>query len=194
MAAKAPKKKRPVSREAIAHPDSRCRKNTYANTRVAPISPKKPIPPAMKCRGPCQLIEAGGPGGVPGGKPSIGSATKIPAPISPTPYTASKMGPAVPPRPGAGCQSRFGKELRAGRQEHRAARQACRGEGGWGYGRLLGRRAGRSWSLATPRRLICRRQHVTSGGLAGPVIEYVVRPAPRSTNAHGRGSRCDVSM
>ena len=67
---------------------------------LLPPGPMKPIPPAMKCRGPCQLIEPGGPAGVPGGKPSIGSATKMPAPMSPRPYRPRRMGPHVPARPG----------------------------------------------------------------------------------------------
>src|SRR5215213_6691519 len=45
---------------------------------------RNPIPPVTKCRMPCPLISWAS-AGVPGGNPSAGSATKIPAPISPRP-------------------------------------------------------------------------------------------------------------
>ena len=51
-----------------------------AQTKQAIAKQVKPIPPAAKCSSPCQEI-APGPSGVPTGKPSAGSARKIPAAI-----------------------------------------------------------------------------------------------------------------
>jgi len=55
------------------------------------MKPVNPTVPTMKCIKPCQLIGLFS-SGVPGGKPSAGSALKIPAPINPKPYSASMRG------------------------------------------------------------------------------------------------------
>lgn len=73
--AKPARNSNPLIREYHARAGVRCEPIAkQAATRAA-----KPMPPATKCSVPCQLIDAGGPAGVPAGKPSCGSARKTPA-------------------------------------------------------------------------------------------------------------------
>src|SRR5207247_7681902 len=83
--AKATKKIRPVAAEYAAQPRSPSAPNRRANTKHAAMSEKNAIAAATKCSRPNVLIAAGGPGGVPGGNPSIGSARKMAAATSPRP-------------------------------------------------------------------------------------------------------------
>src|SRR5262249_28260274 len=80
---KAAKYSTPVAIEYADHPGCPRAANRLANTKHAAIRHRNPNPPLTKCSRPSQpTVWASG--GVPGGKPSAGSATKSPAPISPT--------------------------------------------------------------------------------------------------------------
>ena len=69
----------PLARESFDSPDA-CRRDS-ARAATRPLTPRKvkPRAPAMKWIMPRVLIEVGIPSGVPGGKPSIGSALKAAA-------------------------------------------------------------------------------------------------------------------
>ena len=81
--ANAAKNSTPVTSEKMAQLSWCSPRNCQASTRQAVIRPRKPIPPKTICSVPCQLGVTVGPGGVPTGKPSAGSATKKPAPTRP---------------------------------------------------------------------------------------------------------------
>ena len=81
----------------------------------------KPIPPAAKCSRPCQEIAAGC-SGAPTGKPSAGSARKMPAAIRLAPYTPISRGAQRAPRPGSSARrspDREGDHHQAGDHEVR---------------------------------------------------------------------------
>src|SRR5580765_4711572 len=97
MAKNAAKKSKPVAAEYTAQAGFFSAAKRRAKTRHDAINPRNPTPPLTKCMRPCVLMVRGGPCGVPGGKPSAGSATKMPAAIRPNPYALSSNGPHVRP-------------------------------------------------------------------------------------------------
>ena len=93
------RKRAPVAVEKIAQPGCRNAAKRRANTKVAAIQAENPTSPVTKWSSPIVVIVVGGPSGVPGGKPSTGSAVKIAARIIPTPTRPMRIGPHVRPRP-----------------------------------------------------------------------------------------------
>ncbi len=81
----------PATREATAEPRSPARENRRPSTKQAAMRAAKVIDPAAMWPMPLRP-SVPGPAGVPAGKPSPGSITKIPAAIMPAPQTATSRG------------------------------------------------------------------------------------------------------
>ena len=75
-----------------------------ANTKVAAIQAENPTSAVTKWSSPIVVIVVGGPSGVPGGKPSTGSAEKLAATNMVRPDRPNSNGPHVAARPG--CSAR----------------------------------------------------------------------------------------
>ncbi|MDF2709200.1 MAG: hypothetical protein K0R62_4852 [Nonomuraea muscovyensis] len=86
-----------IATPASAHPRLPDAAKRRANTRHAAITVGVATAVANACSIPCQARSVAWPSGVPGGKSSVGSATKTPPHTSAAPYRPSRMGPHARP-------------------------------------------------------------------------------------------------